>query len=66
MIDTEAIALTLGAFTAFFLGYGLAYIQTRSQISAYIQGQEDTNRRICEQSRATGGPCWVKSQLPPT
>lgn len=66
MTDTEAIALTLGAFTAFFLGYGLALLQTRSQISAYIQGQEDTHRRICEQNKASGGPCWLKGQLPPT
>lgn len=66
MYDVAQLALALGALTlALALGYALGRARGHAVLRAYQQGQRDEHERmrVVMREHASGGPCWVKSQV---
>ncbi len=62
---SEALIVFALCYLSLIGGYVAGRLHKRDALDAYKAGVEDAHRRMLETTQATGGPCWVRGQVPP-
>lgn len=58
--------LVLGIILGLLMGYTLGrWRHAQAVLDAYRAASEDAHKRALAERALSGGPCWVKAQLPP-